>query len=85
MLVVPLLMFCLLMRTSLGNVKNQGFVEDTIDKHRYECPHSQKLTYTVASQIQCVGRCSMEKQCRILNFVKREDAPKSNCEVIFWF
>lgn len=83
MVVITLLMLCLIMRMSLCNVKNQGFIEDTVERHRYDCPDSPKLSFTVASPIQCVGRCSMEKLCRILNFVKREEDPIGNCEVIF--
>ena len=59
----------------------KGLVEDVFENQKYICPSKDKLLFTVASQMQCVGKCAREEKCRLLNFIARGKVSENNCEV----
>ena len=73
------LAFCIMMKMSLCTM--QGFIEDVLEMHKYECPQARKLSYTAASQIQCVSKCSIQEQCTLINFIAKDEVSTGNCEV----
>lgn len=68
--------------SSMCKSSTKGRVEDVLRHRMYHCSEEDKLTYSSPSQIHCVSKCSMEKRCRMVNYLPRNLKLQNNCEVI---
>ncbi|XP_065055027.1 uncharacterized protein LOC135683633 isoform X2 [Rhopilema esculentum] len=58
----------------------ERFVTKVFDNKRSLCPDLVKKVYTVTSEMQCIHRCTRNKDCSIINYSNEDDVTE-NCEV----
>ena len=58
----------------------ERFVAKVFDNKRSFCSDLVKKVYTVTSEIQCIHRCTRNKDCDTINY-RNEDDVTENCEV----
>ena len=62
---------------------SQGLGTDVLMDAKVHCSSLYKVTYTVASELQCFHRCLRKSKCHILNYKSSQGISNAqdNCEV----